>query len=50
MPKKEPEARRRTARRELAPGELPRDALEWLARELIDIDRLITEALETNPR
>ena len=34
------------AQRELGPGERPIDAFEWLERELLDIDRLITKELE----
>ena len=35
----------RKAQRELGPGELPTDALDWLERELNEIDRLISKEL-----
>lgn len=35
-----------SARRSLGPGENPRDALNWLQRELKEIDRLISSELE----
>lgn len=38
----------RYAERDLGPGEVPADALAWLERELTEIDRLISEALN-NP-
>jgi hypothetical protein len=35
---------------ELEPGERPRDALDWVRRELSEIDRLISEALAQPPK
>jgi hypothetical protein len=39
--------RKRYAVRELQTGENATDALKWVERELMDIDRLISEALNT---
>lgn len=47
------DADKRTARfvlHELEPGESPRDALNWVMRELSEIDRLISEALAKPPK